>query len=117
MGLVKRSMYRAERPAARKKGVLGHDQAPVACPDASPKEIAMALASLCGAARFKVGRGGEYDRLKDVYTVVGSGGGKAQDIKIEGVAVAAVIGYLRDLNGTPQFDPQRLTKALSEPAR
>lgn len=73
----------------------------------------MAIAAICRQARMQVGRGGDYDRLKDIYTVVGKVNGKAQDLKIEGVAVAALIGQLRHWNGTPQFDPQALTKALT----
>lgn len=114
MGLAKRRLYKPERRAPRKKGVLGHDQAPVGCPDANAKEIAMALASLCQASHVEPGRGGDYDRVKDVYTVVGRSKltGKAQDFKIEGFAVAFLIQTLRGWNGTPKFDPQALTKAV-----
>ena len=128
MGLAKKRLYKPERDhwrthpdgrryfdQARPKGVLGHDQAPVACPDATPKEIAMALYAVCAASHVSVGRGGSYDKLKDEYVVVGKSEltGKAQDFKVEGVAVAALISDLRRWNGVEQFDPQKLTKALS----
>lgn len=97
----------------RKRGVLKlEDQAPVGCPDANHYEIAMALSSLCAAGGITVGRGGSYDAVKDEYTVIGTIAGKAQDLKIEGVAVAALIWQLRDWNGVKQFDKQGLTKAL-----
>lgn len=111
MGLTKRRLYRHERAPARKKGVLAK-QAPVGCPDASHEEIAMALASLAMAASLdvKVGRGGDYDSLKDEYTVVGSISGKAQDLMIEGWAVALLINQLRVWNGG-RFDRRGLTKS------
>ena len=111
MGIVKRPWYKGERKAARKRGVL-HEQSPVGCPDASTYEIAMALASICKAAGMKIGRGGDYDSIKDLYTVVGNIDGKAQDLKIEGVAVAALINELRFWNGG-RFDKQGMTKALA----
>jgi hypothetical protein len=123
MALATRRLYKPDRPAARKAGIL-HDQAPVACPNATAKEIAMAIAAMCIAANMEPGRGGEYDALKDEYTIIGRvrdgavdatgmATGKVQDIKIPGVVVAALIGELRGWNGTPQFDPRGLTKALA----
>jgi hypothetical protein len=111
MGLIKRRWYKPERKPRRKRGVL-QEQAPVGCPDASHYEIGMALASICKAANMKVGRGGDYDPIKDLYTIVGSIDGKAQDLKVEGVAVAALINQLRVWNGVEKFDKQGLTKAL-----
>lgn len=111
MGLVKRPLYKAQRKPARKKGVL-HAQAPVGCPDAHPKEIAMALAAICIQGGIKIGQGGEYNSLRDEYTLVGkSPEGKAQDFIIEGVAVAALIEQLRVWNGG-RFERDQLTKAV-----
>ena len=112
-GLAKRRLYKPERAPARIKGVLGHFQAPVACPDATVPEIAMALASICDAGKIEVGRGGEYDALGDTYTIIGKHNGKAQDLKIGGWQVAYIIGLVRQLNGGAPFDPSRLTKALT----
>lgn len=122
-GLIKRRLYKPERKPARRKGVLGQ-QAPVGCPDANHYEIAMAIAAICEEAQMEPGIGGEYDALKDEYTIIGrvrDGGvdtstgmrtGKVQDIKIPGAAVAALIGTLRAWNGTPQFDRSTLTKTV-----
>lgn len=114
VGRRRNRLYKPERRPARKKGVLGHQQAPVGCPDASTKEIAMALASLCEASHVIPGRGGEYDALKDEYVVVGKSKltRKAQDFKVEGFAVAYLIQTLRAWNGGQPFDPQALTKAV-----
>ena len=112
MGLVSRRLYKPERKPKRFRGVL-EKQAPVGCPDASHYEIAMALASICKAANMQIGRGGDYDAIKDLYVVVGKIDGKAQDMKIEGVAVAALINQLRLWNGVHLFDKQALTKTLT----
>lgn len=113
MGLTHRRLYKPERRPARRRGVL-HDQAPVGCPNATVSEIAMAIASICEAAHVAVGRGGMYDSIRDEYTIIGKDKrtGKAQDFKIEGVAVAALINELRIWNGVPQFDAQALVKAV-----
>ena len=111
-GLVRRRLYKPERRPARMKGVL-HDQSPVGCADANSYEIAMALASLCRASGMVVGRGGDYDSIKDMYTVVGTVNGKAQDLKIEGAAVAALIHQLRIWNGGSPFDKRGLSKQVA----
>jgi len=112
-GRAYRRLYKPERRPARTKGVLAVErQAPVGCPDASRYEIAMALSAICQAGKMKVARGGSYDPIRDEYVVVGSIDGKAQDIKIEGVAVAALINQLREWNGGGAFDKQGLTKAV-----
>jgi hypothetical protein len=111
-GPVKRPHYRPERKPGRLKGVL-HNQAPVACLDANTYEIAMALASICDSADVVVGRGGEYDSLRDEYTIVGKSKitGKAQDFTVPGAYVAALIMGLRALNGG-KFDKRGLTKSM-----
>jgi hypothetical protein len=111
MSLAKRPFYRAERKPARKKGVLGA-QSPVACLDANHHEIAMALYAICESADVRIGRGGDYDALKDEYTIVGKSKitGKAQDFTVPGMAVAALIHELRAWNGVKQFDKHALTK-------
>lgn len=113
MGLAKRRLYKPERKPARMKGVL-HEQAPVGCPDASVKEIAMAIAALCQSVAIDIGRGGSYDAIKDEYVIVGKNRmtGKAQDFKVEGVAVAALINQLRLWNGGTPFDQHALTNAV-----
>lgn len=100
MGLAKRRLYKPERAPARFKGVL-EKQAPVGCPDASKFEIAAALYAICDQAGVTVGRGGSYETLKDVYTVVGKSKatGKAQDVKVQGLEVASTIKLFRSLNG------------------
>lgn len=112
-GLAKRRLYKPERRTARKRGVL-QDQAPIACPDANHYEIAMALASLCQASGVAPGQGGDYDPIKDVYTIIGKDKltGKAQDFKVEGWAVALLIAQLRVWNGGERFDKRALTKAV-----
>ena len=116
-GLVRRRLYKPERAPARKRGVL-HKQAPVACPDANTYEIAMALASLCESAGFIIGRGGEYDSLRDEYKLIGKSlaTGKAQDVTVKGFEVALLINYLRALNGGAKFDKRAMTKALGAAA-
>lgn len=113
MGLAKRRLYRPERRPKRFAGVL-HDQAPVGCPNATPKEMAMAIAAICIDGHIEVGRGGSYDPIKDEYVIVGKSTltGKAQDFKIEGVAVAALINSLRVWDGGKPFDPGALTKTV-----
>jgi hypothetical protein len=107
--MSRRPMYRPERAPARKLGVLNR-QAPIACPDATPEEIAMALFSIGEQAHMIPGQGGTYDSLKDLYTLIGKaldGGfdaagvptGRVQEIQIEGSAVAALIWTLRGWNG------------------
>jgi hypothetical protein len=102
MGLTKRRLYKPERRPARKKGVL-EKHAPIGLPTANAFEIASAVASLCEQAGFEVGRGGDYDSLKDEYTVIGKSlvTGKAQEIKIQGGEVAFLIKVGRGLNGGP----------------
>jgi hypothetical protein len=109
--MVKRSLYKTPRAPARTKGVL-HNQAPIACQDANGKEIAMALTALCLDAGVVVGRGGLYDALRDEYTVIGKSieTGKAQDFRVRGEAVAALIGFLRGLNNTKAFDSSAIVK-------
>jgi hypothetical protein len=109
VGLTKRKLYKRERPAARKKGVLDK-QAPIGCPDANKKEIALALASLAIEAKVVIGRGGSYDALRDEYTVLGkvldgstasdgTPAGRVQDVIIQGAEVATLIKVCRMMNG------------------
>jgi hypothetical protein len=100
MGLVKRRLYKPERAPARKKGVL-NSQAPVSCIDAGSFEIAAAIAAFCRQAKVIPGQGGEYDWLKDEYTIIGKSRvtGKAQDFKIKGDEVGALIKLARSING------------------
>lgn len=95
-GLAKRRLYKPERKPARKRGVIG-ECSPVGVPDASPSEVINALAAIGMEAGFRVGRGGDYDRIADVYTVVGKGilDGRACDAKIAGSMVADVITTFR----------------------
>lgn len=114
MGLVKRRLYKPERKPARKRGVLHNKNAPVALPDASGDEIAMALFALCEEAKVRIGRAEGYDSLRDEYTVVGKSmvTGVAQDWKVKGFEVALLIGFLRQLNGG-RFDKSDMTRTLS----
>jgi len=127
-GRAKRRTYKPERKPARKKGVFSFEkQAPVDCPDANHYEIAMALYSICRStwaisdtgdnnsetdARLEIGQGGDYDPIKDQYTVIGKVNGKAQELMIPGIAVAALINTLRMWNGVEQFDKNALVKAI-----
>lgn len=94
---AKRRLYKPERSPARVKGVVGKN-APVSLPDAKRNEIAMALYSICKEAGFIVGRGAEYDALKDIYTLIGKSRetGKAQEVKVHGFEVGAVIQMCRN---------------------
>jgi len=105
-GLVKRPLYKAPRPPARDKGVFGAlggicKSAPNGCLDANSGEVSKALFAISLEARIKIGRGSGYDSLRDEYTVVGKSmaTGKAQDFKVKGEEVAAVIQLARQLNG------------------
>ena len=105
-GLVRRKLYKRERRAPRKAGVL-RDQAPVGCPDATKAEILTAIMALAREAGFRVGQGGEYYALGDRYTVIGVSlaDHKAQDIVLDGAVVAEVIKLNRLMrDGT--MDPQ-----------
>lgn len=99
-GLARRRLYKPERPAARTKGAIA-TCAPMAMLDAGEAEVVLAILALCREAGIIVGRGGEYDPLRDKYTVIGKSRttGKAQEITIEGEEVANVIGVFRQLNG------------------
>ena len=114
-GLKTSRWYKPERRPARTKGVL-NGQAPVGCPDANNKEIAMAIFSICESADVVIGRGGEYDKLRDEYTVVGKSKvtGKAQDFKFPGLAVAALILWMRAVHNGQPFDQMALMKKLTQ---
>jgi hypothetical protein len=114
MGITKRRLYKPERRPARKKGVL-EKHAPIALPGANKYEIATALWALCKEAGVIVGQGGEYDALKDQYTVIGKSmaTGKAMDFKVQGQEVAIVISIGRQLNGGPMKpDPTKRSQRL-----
>lgn len=109
MGLVKRRLYKKERAPARKKSILYlNKSAPVSFQDASPIEIAMAITTLCQQAGVIVGRTGEYDPLRDLYTVIGKSRmtGKAQEFTVVGDEVGALIRLARMLNGGPMLSMQ-----------
>jgi hypothetical protein len=114
MGLTKRDIYKPDRKAARKKGVL-ETNAPAAMLDASNAEVAMAIYAICEEAGVIIGRAEGYNALRDEYTVVGKSKetGRAQDWKVKGFEVALLIGFLRQLNGG-KFDRQQITKKLSQ---
>jgi hypothetical protein len=61
----------------------------------------MALFALCKEALFVIGRGAEYEPLKDVYTVIGKSmtTGKAQEMTVRGEEVGLVIQLARSMNG------------------
>lgn len=100
IGLARRRLYKPERAPARKKGVIGR-YAPIGLTNANPTEIRLALFALASEAGVVVGRGAEYDPLRDRYKVVGKSKatGKAQDFTIEGAEVATAIMWARALNG------------------
>ena len=112
MAINRRRLYKPERKPARAKGVIGRN-APIALPDASRTEIATALFALAQQCGVIVGRGADYDALKDVYTVLGKSRetGRAQDFSIQGQAVADVIVMARLLNGGPMGKPQKTAAA------
>jgi hypothetical protein len=101
-GLAKRRLYKPERKAPRKKGVL-YNCAPIGCPDANVGEVAKALIALGSEVGVKIGQGSGYDGLRDKYYVVGvsRATGKAQDFTFEGEVVAALIRLARRANGGP----------------
>jgi hypothetical protein len=95
-------LYKPERAPARTKGTIkAGNQAPIALQDANTNEISLALFALAREAGVTVGRGGSYDALKDLYTVVGKSvaTGKAQDFTVQGQEVADVIMIARMFNG------------------
>jgi hypothetical protein len=94
--LARRPLYKPERKKGRKRGVLG-TEAPAGAPDATPHEI---ITSICVVAKqlgIKIGQGGEYDRQRDVYVVVGKKGRwlTPKDYAIPGYLVAGVINQWR----------------------
>ena len=93
------------RKPARIKGVLGK-ASPGSIPDATPSEVLMALAAVALEAGVRIGRGGEYDQLKDRYVVTGQSilGHKAMDLTIDGGTVGEVILTCRMMR-TGQMDP------------
>lgn len=105
MGLAKRRLYKPDRTPARTKGVIGTigRNAPIALPDASRSEIVTAIYALGREAGVIIGRGADYDQLKDVYTVLGKSSetGRPQDFTVQGSAVADVICLARFLNRGP----------------
>lgn len=124
--LAKRRLYRPERRPARKKGVVGKI-APLGCPDASQAEVVSAIAYICDDLKIRVGRGGEYDSLRDEYTVIAKvldGGelagiptGKACDVKIPGEQVALAIRYTRMLYGGRYDRPMTWANAPDQGGR
>ena len=76
---------------------------------ASDLDIARASSNDSG-----VGRALGYDPIRDEYTVVGklNTTGKAQDLTIEGVAVAALIHQVRSWGGDGHFKRHGLTRTL-----
>lgn len=107
--MVKRRLYKPERKPARKKGVFKVGKnAPVALPDATPGEIAMAVYAISIQAGVEVGRGTGYDGLKDEYSVVGKSKatGRVQEFKLKGEEVATAIRLFRLLNGGPAVPGQ-----------
>jgi hypothetical protein len=99
-GLARRRFYKPERAPARAKGVIGKE-APISVPDATTTEIKTALYALCKEAGMIIGRGAEYEPIRDEYTVIGKSKatGKAQEIKVQGAEVGSVIRIARMLNG------------------
>ena len=97
---MSRPLYKRERAAARKKGILRDIPGPMGCLDATPKEVATAISALCQGADVKIGRTGEYCRTTDTYTLVGKDlrTGKAQDFKLAGELVAVLIQWARSYN-------------------
>lgn len=98
--MVRRNLYKRERSAPRKTGVL-YDKAPIGLPDANSGEVSKAIYALAREAGVIVGQGSGYDGLRDEYTVIGKSRetGKAQDFTIQGIEVANVIVIARMLNG------------------
>ncbi len=104
-GLTKRRWYKPERAPARMKGSIG-ECSPISCPDATKSEVLMALSAVALDAGVAIGRGGDYDKICDKYTVIGKSlvGGKACDIKIDGGTVGEVILACRMMR-LGQMDP------------
>jgi hypothetical protein len=102
MGLAKRRLFKPDRKPARKKGSL-EAAAPLSCLDANRFEITAALYSICDAAGMVVGRAGDYDSLRDTYTVIAKSKstGKAQELTVQGEEVGFMIGIVRQMNGGP----------------
>lgn len=101
--LVRRRMYRPERPPARKKGVF-KNAPPVGALDATPHEVITSIAVVCKQLGVRPGQGGEYDPHSDYYALIGQdvATGKAQDFRIPGHLVASVIKQWRKLH--PRLD-------------
>ena len=100
MGLVKRRLYKKDRKPARKKGALSK-MAPISLPDASKFEITSAIAVLLHACNVIIGRGNEYDPLKDMYHLTAKSltDNKVCDFQVRGSDVADLIKVARSLNG------------------
>lgn len=99
MGLARRRLYKPERKPARAKGGLTDKDTPISLPNATRREVVMALTVLCKKVRVVPGRGVGYEPLRDEYKVIGKSmvTGKAQDFTVRGVDVADLIKEFRSL--------------------
>lgn len=101
MGLVKRSLYKAPRPAAR-LSCADHLKAPLELPDAQQHEVEKALFCFCEQAGIIIGDTVDYDPLRDEYTciakdlnVIDPKAVAIKDIKVQGSLVAMLISFFR----------------------
>lgn len=99
---TRRRLYKAERPPARKEGVLKMAP-PIALPDANAAEIASAIHTYCDEMGFEVGRTDGYDANADTYYLIGKSKrtGKAQDLQVVGEHISTLIRFCRLANGGP----------------
>lgn len=111
--LVRRRLYKRERRPDHKPGVLAK-QPPVGVPDASPFEIVSAVDIICRKYGIRVGQGGEYDRQRDEYVVIGKSGPRErpQEYDVPGWMVTqAIIGLRYELR-MKRCDPNDYRRSL-----
>ncbi len=101
MGLVKRRLYKAPRPAAR-LSCAPYLKAPIELPDAQEHEVSKALFCFCELAGIIIGDTVDYDPLRDEYTciakdlnVIDPKDVKIKDVKVAGSLVAMLISFFR----------------------
>jgi hypothetical protein len=113
MGLTKRRLYKPELPPARIKGTIGQ-MAPIALPDASTHEVTMAIYSFGEAIGVTVGRGLEYDQIKDEYLALGKSAktGLARDFKVSGATIAELILRVRKMSGERRLDRAAINRFI-----
>lgn len=103
VGRARRVLYKRERRPLRARGFIGNHP-PLACRDASAKEIIHALGIVADRMGIQIGRVLDYDRAQDKYVVLGASTTpkaweKIQEWRIPGEYVSTHIKMWRKVMG------------------